>query len=266
MGNVLTKRAMIVDGMKDQADTSAVDARRLMRAERTAMLATHGLPPKLSDGHGGDADDWPYASLVEVACDHEGRPILLLSELAVHTSNISRDPRVSLLFDGTRDSISPLTQARLTVSGTASKTDDPGHRSRFLARHPEATEYAGFADFSFWHVAPLGAHAIAGFGRIRSISASEFLVDPALAAQFSGISDGIASHMNEDHSDAIDLIVSHLLGLGGTGWQISCCDPDGMDLHLEGQMARLDFDAPVFDADTAKAILVEMTQRARSAR
>ena len=166
-------------------DTSAVDARRLMRSERTAMMATRGLPPQFSDRYDGESDDWPYASLVEVAGDHDGCPILLLSELAVHTSNISRDARISLLFNSTRDTVSPLTQTRLTVSGIASKTDEPRHRSRFLARHPEASDYAGFTDFNFWHVAPMGVHVIIGFGRIFSIPDKKFLIEPILAAQFS---------------------------------------------------------------------------------
>jgi len=264
VGNVLAKYGMMVANMEERPDTSVVAARRLMRSQSTSIMATQGLPPKFSDHHAGEGNDWPYASLVEVACDHDGCPILLLSELAVHTSNISRNPRISLLFDGTRGSISPLTQARLTVSGIASKTDEPGHRSRFISRHPEASEYAGFVDFNFWHVAPVGAHAISGFGRIRSIPASEFLFEPTLAAQFSTFADGIVSHVNEDHGDSVDLMVNNLLGRSGTGWRVSCCDPEGMDLRCEDKIARLEFESPVFDYDAARTAFIELKQQARS--
>ncbi len=250
--------------MEKTLDTSAVDARRLMRSERTAMMATRGLPPQFSDRYDGESDDWPYASLVEVACDHDGCPILLLSELAVHTSNISRDARISLLFNSTRDTVSPLTQTRLTVSGIASKTDEPRHRSRFLARHPEASDYAGFTDFNFWHVAPMGVHVIIGFGRIFSIPDKKFLIEPILAAQFSEISDGIIKHMNGEHGDAVDLIANNLLGCSGTGWQVSCCDPEGMDLRRKDEIARLEFGLSVFDSDAVRAVLIKMTQLARS--
>lgn len=254
----------MVASMEEKTDTSVVNARRLMRSQSTSIMATHGLPMQFSDCHADGSIDWPYASLVEVACDHDGCPILLLSELAVHTSNISRDPRISLLFDGTGESISPLTQARLTVSGVASKTDEPAHRSRFVSRHPEASEYAGFVDFNFWHVAPVGAHAIAGFGQIRSIPASEFLFEPTLASQFSTFADGIVSHVNEDHGDAVDLMVNNLLGRSGTGWRVSCCDPEGMDLRCEDETARLEFGTPVFDLDAARAVLIKMTQQAKT--
>ena len=42
----------------------------------------------------------PYASLVLVATEPDGAPILLLSRLALHTRNLERDPRASLLLDG----------------------------------------------------------------------------------------------------------------------------------------------------------------------
>ena len=45
----------------------------------------------------------PYVSLAMVALDHDAAPLLYLSDLADHTKNLKRDPRVSLLFDGTLD-------------------------------------------------------------------------------------------------------------------------------------------------------------------
>ena len=95
----------------------AVTARHLMRGCATATLATLG-------GSG-----WPYGSLVLVAADHDASPILLLSTLAEHTKNLLADSRVSLLFDGTAGLAEPLTGARVTVLGRATKTTDPGARA-----------------------------------------------------------------------------------------------------------------------------------------
>jgi len=252
--------------MEKSTHQIAVDARRLIRSEGTAVLATRGLPQKLSASDECEAEDWPYASLVEVTCDLAGRPLLLLSGLAVHTQNIIRDTRVSLLFDGTRDSISPLTDGRVTIVGRAEKMDIAGHRNRFLARHPKAVEYADFADFGFWRVEPVGAHFIAGFGRINSIPARELVLDPVETQHFADIADSVVEHMNADHRDAVELLARNLLGRDGSGWEISSCDPEGVDLRHGDEFGRIEFEEPVFDSDTVRRTLVQMTRRARLGR
>ena len=116
---------------------------------------------------------WPYASLVLAAVDHDLSPILLLSDLAEHTKAIAADDRVSLLFDGTHGLDQPLTGPRVTLVGRAARTDDARLARRFLARHPDAEMYAGFKDFHFYRVAVERAHLVAGFGKIRWLSAAE---------------------------------------------------------------------------------------------
>jgi putative heme iron utilization protein len=69
--------------------------------------------------------------------------------------------------------------------------------------------------------------------------------------------------MNQDHADAIDLYANRLLGLPGQGWRLSGIDRDGVDLRRGGQVARLDFDQPVTDADTARQSLVSLVKKAR---
>ena len=114
-------------------------------------------------------------SFVLNACDHEGRPLLLLSDLAEHSRNIEADDRVSLLIDGTAGLADPLTGPRLTVLGRARRSADVSHRKGFLEAHPEAALYADFSDFSIYHVAVDSAHLVAGFGRIQWISAAALL-------------------------------------------------------------------------------------------
>ena len=63
--------------------------RCLMRSSRSAILST-GL------AHSGA---WPYGSLVTVAIDMDGSPLLLFSALSEHTRNLEEDDRASLLFD-----------------------------------------------------------------------------------------------------------------------------------------------------------------------
>jgi putative heme iron utilization protein len=236
-----------------QSDEMSRTARDLVRSLDRAALAT-ALPVQ------GGA--WPYASLVLVVVDHDLSPVLLLSDLAEHTKAILADSRVSLLFDGTQGLEQPLTGPRVTLVGRAQRTRDPRLHGRFLARHPDAGMYAGFKDFNFYRVVVERAHLVAGFGKIRWLSAAELAgpVAPGLAES----EGGIVRHMNEDHADAIQLYAGRLLGLAGSDWRMTGIDAEGIDLRQGGQVARLTFDAPLGAANEARKALVELVGKARA--
>jgi hypothetical protein len=231
----------------------ALAARRLLRSLDRAALAT-----SLAPASGGG----PYASLVLAATAPDGAPLLLLSDLAQHTMNMAAEPRVALLFDGTAGLAEPLTGARATVLGRAERSADERLRARFLARHPGAALYAGFGDFHLYRVAVERAHLVAGFGRIDWIAAAE-LLPPGLAA-LAESEDDIVRHMNEDHEAAVALYARVLLGRQGEGWRLTGIDAEGIDLRRDGEVARLDFAAPVGDAQAARAALVRLAQEARA--
>jgi len=237
--------------------TPAWQARAVARACRTAVLAT------CMSGGGGQ----PYASLVLVAFDHDGAPLLLVSRLADHTKNILSDSRVSLLCDGTAGFAEPLTGPRASLQGRAEKTDDPHHHARFLARHPGAAMYAGFGDFGFWRIAVARAHLVAGFGRIHWFE--DYPIDGDWSALAEAEAD-ILQHMNTDHADAVQLYATRLLGRTGDGWQLCGIDPEGCDL-IRGdddsgrELARLPFGRSVADAEGARGELVRLVKQARAA-
>ena len=226
----------------------------LIRGATTATLATALV---------GDAG-WPYASLVQVATDDAGAPLLLISKLAEHTKNIAADDRVSLLFDGTAGLSEPLTGPRASLQGRAVVTTDPRDRERFLARHPGAAGYAGFADFGFHRIDPTRAHLVAGFGRISWIEAPDILLSPDLAAAMAALEAPVLAHMNADHADAVRLYAERLLGVPGDGATLIGFDADGCDIRAAGRVHRLPFERPVHDAASARSTLAELAARARS--
>lgn len=228
--------------------------RDLVRGLDRAALAT-ALP--------GEGGTWPYASLVLASVDHDLSPILLLSDLAEHAKAIAGDDRVSLLFDGTHGLDQPLTGPRVTLVGRAVRSDDARLAYRFLARHPDAEIYAGFKDFHFYRVAVERAHLVAGFGKIRWLSAAELNVLPA--GGLVDAEEGIVNHMNDDHADAVQLYAGKLLGLSGSEWRMTGIDAEGIDLRHGGQVARLAFDVPLAAASEARKILVALVAKARAA-
>ena len=238
--------------MENVSNPSVTAARRLIRATPTATLAT-------SHVEGG----WPYASLVLVACRFDVSPVLLISTLAEHTKNIAADNRVSLLIDGTTELADRLTGARITVLANAYCSDTDGDRERFIARHPGAALYADFSDFSFFHLEITRGHFVAGFGNIEWINAPTLVLAGDHQALQSHEAD-IVAHMNTDHADAIELYATKLLNRPAGAWQMTGCDPEGCDLALDEDVARVDFSNRVSNASQARSELVALAKNARA--
>src|ERR1700734_3971354 len=81
-------------------------AKELLRTTRAGALATIDR----NTGH-------PFASLVNVATDADGAPLILVSRLSTHTANLEIDGRASLLL-ATAGKGDPLAHPRLTLIGT----------------------------------------------------------------------------------------------------------------------------------------------------
>ena len=239
--------------MSEPVDAAMRQTRDLIRAADRASLAVTM------------ADGGPYASLVMTACDPAGRPLLLISALAEHTQAIQRDPRVSLLFDGTAGLDEPLTGARATLLGVAEKVDDDGVRARYLARHPSAAGFAGFGDFAFYRIQPKRAHLVAGFGRIRWIDGDDLILGDDALGDLPAQEAGVVEHMNEDHADAVAAYAEMLNGPQpeDAAWILTGVDAEGGDLRWGGKTLRLTFDKPVVDAEGARVELVRLVKRAR---
>jgi putative heme iron utilization protein len=227
-------------------------ARTLVRRALKASLAT------LDAGTGH-----PYASLVTIATDVDGTPLFLISTLALHTKNIARDDRVSLLFDGTDGRGDPLAGGRVTLIGRAIKTQRPTAPGRFLARHDSARGYADFPDFAFYELVPERAHFIGGFGRIVDLPPSDLLIDMSGAGDLVDGHDDVVSHMNEDHAAAIELYATELAGAPGGPWRMTGIDPEGIDLVCDGAACRVPFAAAVHSPNAARQELIRFAATAR---
>lgn len=240
----------------DNAFNPAVVAKTLMREARSGALAT------LMAGAGD-----PYCSLVNVAADHMGAPVLLISKLAIHTRNVLADPRVSLMLDE-RNSFKnlegdPLQGARVMLMGTAAATTDATVRRRYLAAQPEAEQFVGFADFAFYRIELTRAHLVAGFGRIVDLAPSDVLTDLSGAeALLAGEEEAIA-HMNADHAEACGLYATRLLGAPDGAWRCSGIDPEGLDLQLGRTALRLPFPQRVAGPGPLRAVLKALADEAR---
>jgi len=225
--------------------------RELLREIRSGALATLGT----DTGH-------PFASLVTVATDHDGSPLLLLSRLAGHTLNLEGDPRASILLSQTGKG-DPLAHPRLTVMGRAERSPEPRVRSRFLSRHPKAALYAGFADFTFWRLRVEGAHLNGGFARAASLEPGDLLTNVEGAQDLLDAEEEILRRLPADHPDAPALLATVLAGARPGAWVVTGLDPDGLDLAAGERTTRVLFPRRVSSRTSFWEMLMDMTDRAR---
>ena len=204
--------------MGDAEATHGPAARRLIRSRDHGALGT-------------SLDGRPYVSLVATACDHDGSPLLLLSDLAQHTKNLLADPRVSLLFEDTGGRRSARRAAPYRARAGRSLRRQPPCRP--LCRAPSLERRL----CRVWRLSPLPGgrergHLVAGFGRIAWVEGDELRVaaDTAALAAAEG---EIVAHLNTEHAAALTLCAQLLLGRHGDGWRMTGIDAEGLDLRRE---------------------------------
>jgi heme iron utilization protein len=240
--------------------TYAERARTLAYLDRTGTLAT------VSRKHPGH----PFASMMPYALDDRGRPLLLISSMAVHTQNLLEDARASLLVTQPTAG-DPLAAGRLTIMGEAQRVDDverPSVRAAYLARHQNAAYWVDFDDFSFWRLEPADLYFVGGFAAMGWISSHEYLAaapDPLADASAS-----IVTHMNEDHASAL---VTYALLFGGVRADevtMVAVDRLGFKLRLRSgervQSVRIAFPCEVTTAGECRKVMIEMLSGAPESR
>lgn len=229
-------------------------AKQLLRTIRSGALATLAT-----------AGGFPFASLTTVATDHDGSPILLLSQLSAHTRNLIADSRASLLLArmGKGD---PLAHPRLTLVGRierAGEADRARLRARFLARHPKAALYVDFGDFAFYRLDCASAHLNGGFAKAADYEGAQILTDVSDAQDLLDAEAGALEHLNGDHVEALALYAEKLAGEPPARWRASGLDPDGLDLMAGDLTARLPFPQRITGPGDLRRVLGDLAAQAR---
>ena len=146
----------------------------------------------------------PFGSLMPYALDGQGRPLFLISAMAMHTQNLQADPRASLLVIQPGWAGDPLAAGRVTLMGEAipiADTEASGARKTYLARHPNAQYWVDFEDFGFYRLEVADVYFVGGFAAMDWVEAPVYA--DAQADPLADVAGGIVTHMNADHADAL---------------------------------------------------------------
>ena len=234
------------------------------RARTLVYLSRMGSLSTLSRKQPG----FPFGSVMPYGLDNHGRPIFLISTMAMHTQNLQADPRASLLVTQQDTDGEPLGASRVTLVGNVlpvPNTELAEARKLYLERHANSQYWVDFQDFSFYRMNVVDVYYVGGFGVMGWVSAAEYRA--ALPDPLADSAAGIIEHMNADHGDALILLAQTFAGIESTEAAMTSVDRLGFSVRLKTldgmRGTRIAFVREVRNLMEARSVLVEMTAKAR---
>jgi heme iron utilization protein len=237
-------------------------------AERARTLVHLGKIGSLSTISRKQAG-FPFGSVMPYGLDERGRPIFLISTMAMHTQNLQANPQASLLVTQTDGDGDPLGASRVTLVGNAlpvPAAEIAEARRLYLDRYANSKYWVDFEDFSFYRLEVVDVYYVGGFGVMGWVQVSDY--DVAQADPLADVAAGIIEHMNADHKDALVLLAKSCAGIEAQEATMTAVDRLGFHARLkteEGMRGlRIGFLREVRSAMDARKVLVEMVQQARA--
>lgn len=234
-------------------------ARTLIHLGRIGSLATHSRKQP----------GFPFGSVMPYGPDERGRPVFLISSMAMHTQNLKADARASLLVTqaGGDD---PLGAARVTLMGevlAVPEAEIAPVREMYLARYENARYWVDFDDFRFFRMQPADVYFIGGFGVMGWVPAEEYA--RAEADPLADAAGGIMRHMNADHVEALVLVARAAGESDAEMATMTAIDRLGFHLRLQSGSrvygVRIAFPREARTSTEVRAVLVEMVHNVRVA-
>jgi heme iron utilization protein len=237
-------------------------------AERTRTLMYLGRIGSLST-LSRKQPGFPFGSVMPYGLDDHGRPIFLISTMAMHTQNLQADPRASLLMAQDAADGDPLGASRVTLVGNVEpipESEVAEARKLYLARYANSRYWVDFEDFSFYRMEVVDVYYVGGFGVMGWVSASEYSdsrPDPLADSMAE-----IIQHMNADHKDALVLLAREFARIDSQEATMTAVDRLGFHARLKTQegmrSTRIPFLREVRNSAETRTVLVEMVQQSRS--
>ncbi len=244
-----------------------------------ATLGTLGAKPDLLG--------FPVNSVVPFALDSNGAPYVLIAHIAAHTQNLKKDTRCNLFIRQGLGEGDPQAQWRASLIGrmemlvpradgqtgelhayqTAISEDEFTElKARYRERVPKSDSYFQTHDFNFWRLNDIvKVRYIAGFGRICWFNGRDLLGREKSDELAAGAA-GAIEHMNDDHTDALELICRNLHGYEPKDIKMTALDSRGFFCETadEPGLIYTSFGYEI-TLDSLRKAMIDVTVRARKA-
>ena len=276
----------LTDAQQAEIDSAAKTAERVgdpAADVRNWLLQTHnGTLCTLTAKR--ELEGFPFGSVVPFAVDSEGRPYILIADIAAHTANLRRDPRGKLFVRDPAATGDPQTSWRVSVMGRFQrilpKNTESQHsqtsqlieeqeyahlNARYTERVPAADGYVKQHNFDYWRMEEVEqARYIAGFGRICWIAGADILRDPH-GGGLDNASEPAIAHMNDDHANNMIEMCTGLYGFTPESAQMTALDASGFMVKTTAPDRDVFFSFnKEINAETMRPAVIEVLHRART--
>ena len=233
--------------------THIMNARRLLRAQHTGVLATQSLSVK----------GFPFGSVTPFMMTDEGNLVIYASDIAQHSRNMKSNEHTSLcVHDGSESDSQASARVTLLASATWDDVCD-GLQQRYFALFPQAKAYIKAHDFRFYTLTTNRVRYIGGFGEIYWFSKNEW---SEAFADMQASESGIVKHMMDDHVDAIQLILrqQHKVSAELAAIKMLTTFAEGFHVAVEDRTHFIAFEHVLEQSTAVRQEMVKLTQTARA--
>lgn len=260
MSDLVSRRhasGSIADQAPGLEPTHAERARTLIHLGRVGSLST------MSRKRPG----WPFGSVMPYAIDGAGRPLFLISSMAMHTQNLGENARASLLVTQ-QEGGDPLGSGRVTLMGEASRLageEAAAAKPVYLARHENARYWVDYEDFAFYRLEIADVYFVGGFGVMGWVEAGDYTraePDPLAEA-----APAIIEHMNRDHAGSLTLLARFFAGIEAEEAAMTSVDRLGFHMRVKTadrvRGARISFLTQARTVAETRKVMEQMVRLAR---
>ncbi|WOC27251.1 DUF2470 domain-containing protein [Pseudoalteromonas sp. N1230-9] len=208
---------------------------------------------------------YPFGSVTPYMCDEQGKLYFFISDIAQHTKNLTHDKRMSLTVFDAADTGDQNEHGRVTIVGDGSKVPQAladELLNKYIALYPEADTYRSAHDFNLWQLEPVRIRYIGGFGKIFWIEKDEW--QSAKKVWDNTQEQQMIDHMNEDHQDAMGLILKHHYKVDAHAPVMNGLLPQGCYIRSHKRNYYIPFSEECDSPQAVRVALVQLTKEARS--
>jgi len=253
------------------------------KARTVSSVCTSGT--LCTSSYMNDIQGAPFGSFVDYVLDDNGNPVLLMNEMSMHTVNIQRAGKGSLVtlfaqLGGPTTSSGPAGQdvSRCSITGTIERIESIADdwdvlRMRYGIAHSYADQVMDSPRFHFYRLIPAKIYFVGGFGVSSEWVPPEKYREATpdiLAKEASSIMD----RLNRDNDEDLMLTATEILGVEEVEKvRVTGVDRLGMDLRVTSRVPRrknklltnefrVGFRISVISVEDAKSEILKVFQEA----
>ncbi len=239
--------------MREQA---LKDARLMVRKADVGVVST------ISQNLRG----YPFGSVTPFMTDSQGKVYFYISDIAQHAKNLHKDSKLSLTIYNQAENGDQNETGRVTIVGDAkpvAESEQATMLAKYVARFPSAQSYMKAHDFKMWQMDVVRVRYIGGFGKIFWLEQEEW--NQSKEPWEAQVETGVIEHMNEDHRDAMSIILHDMYGVNDDSPEMTGLLVDGCYFNSNQKSYFIPFANETTSSQDIRKELVALTHKAREA-